>query len=120
MNILSVANKVKTPLALSGLVVIVLYLIVKQILSLNVFSNIGSSSTFILLQNILDKVFWLAVITIFLGIGSYIFSTVLSHKVASRSSNVELVDARVNPEQDGYEEVPTVKGTLIQPKKRGK
>lgn len=106
MNILTVANKVKTPLALSGLVIVVLYLIFKQILSLNVFSNIDSSSTFILLQNILGKVFWLAVITIVLGIGSYILSTVLSHKVASRSSNVELVDARISPEQDTYEEIP--------------
>ncbi len=69
VKLFGVAEKVKTPLALSGMVIVVLYLIFNKVLSLNVFANIGESNTFILLQSVLSKVFWIAIVAIVLGVG---------------------------------------------------
>src|SRR5262245_17379535 len=71
-KLFGIAEKIKTPLALAGLVVIVLYLLVKQVLALDVFSNIGGSGTLRVLENVLDSVFWLATIAVVLGVGSYV------------------------------------------------
>ena len=116
VKLLGVAEKVKTPLALSGLVIIVLYLIFKQVLSLNVFSNIGSSNTFVLLQNLLSMVFWLAILSIVLGVGSYILAMVLKHRIDPRSSNVQLIDSRLDPHDSPYDEVIVKEKRLVRPK----
>lgn len=120
IKIFGVAEKVKTPLALAGLVVIVLYLIFRQVLSLDVFSNIGASNTFALLQTVLSMLFWLAVTSILLGVSSYILSRVLKHQVEARTSNVQLLDARLDRQDSEYEEVPKKEGKIIRPKRRGK
>ncbi len=52
-ELMNVAVKVRTPLALAGLTIVVLYGIYKEVLSLNVFEKIGANATFILLQDIL-------------------------------------------------------------------
>jgi len=98
------AGKVKTPLILSGLVVSVLYGIYKQILSLDVFENIGANSTFVILQSMLEKVFWLALISIVLGVASYLTTFVLSRKQPAHKSNVSLIDASLDPHNSAYEQ----------------
>lgn len=118
VKLFGVAEKIKTPLALSGVVVIVLYLLFKQVLSLNVFSNIGSTNTFVLLQNILSMVFWLAVVTIVLGIGSYILAMVLKHQIDARASNVRLIDARLDQQDSHYEESGEDNRRQIRPKRQ--
>src|SRR6266700_3348376 len=70
-ELMNVAVKVRTPLALAGLTIVVLYGIYKEVLSLNVFEKIGANATFILLQDILDKLFWLALLALVLGVSSY-------------------------------------------------
>jgi hypothetical protein len=100
----AVASKIKTPLALSGLVVVVLYAIYKQILSLDVYERIGSESTFQFLQNILDKLFWLAIIAIILGVICYLLPIILSHKARPSSSNVSLIDASLDPKDSPYKQ----------------
>jgi hypothetical protein len=87
---LKIANKVKTPLSLAGITIIVLYAIYRQILSLDIFENIGQDSTFILLQNILDKLFWLALISILLGVFSYLVTIILNRKLRSHSPYVQI------------------------------
>ena len=117
-RVLAVAEKVKTPLSLSGVVVAVLYLIIRQILSLDLFSRIDSPSTFTLLQNLVDKLFWLAALALVLGVSSYILSTILARRVRQRESRVSLVDSRLDKRIGEYEE--TVNGTrrVIRPKKQ--
>jgi Na+/glutamate symporter len=103
-KLVAVASKVKTPLALSGLIVAVLYALYRQVLSLPVFENIGANPTFLLLENVLGKLFWLALIALILGVASYIVTVVLSHKMPSSSSNVTLVNTSNDPNDSSYEE----------------
>lgn len=103
-KLLSIASSLKTPFALAALVVAILYLIYRQVLSLGVFSNIGADPTFHLLQNVLDKLFWLALVAIILSLLSYIVTIVLRHKTPSRSSRVVLINASLDPRDSPYEQ----------------
>ncbi|OGO74867.1 MAG: hypothetical protein A3K45_03600 [Chloroflexi bacterium RIFOXYC12_FULL_59_14] len=101
---INLAGKIKTPLTLSGLVVVILYAVYRQVLSLNIFENIGANSTFVLLQNILDKIFWLALISILLGVASYLVTFILSRQAPRSSSSVSLIDASLDPHDSPYEQ----------------
>ncbi len=79
-KLFAVADRVKTPLALAGTVVIALYLIYRQVLSLSIFSNIGSQPTFLVIQSIIDKLFWLAILALVLGVGSYLAIALRGHR----------------------------------------
>ncbi len=103
-EIMKLAVKVRTPLALAGLTVVILYAIDKEILSLDVFEKIGGSGTLLLLQDILDKLFWLALVALVLGIASYVLTILLSYKSQSHSSNVKLIDASLDPHDSPYEQ----------------
>jgi hypothetical protein len=117
---LKIANKVKTPLSLAGITIIVLYAIYRQILSLDIFENIGQDSTFILLQNILDKLFWLALISILLGVFSYLVTIILNRKLRSHSSRVTLIDASLDPKDSPYVQIEEEGKKKIKPKKFNK
>jgi hypothetical protein len=67
-----VLDRVKTPLTLGGLVVIVLYGIYSQILKLNIFPQLPAASAFIIIRDIIGYLFWLAVLAVVLGVGSYL------------------------------------------------
>src|SRR2546421_6650090 len=92
-GIINLAAKVRTPLSLVGLIIVVLYLIYKQVLSLNVFEKVGSNGTFLILEDILDKLFWLALVSLVLGVASYLITILLNHRNQPRSSKVVLIDA---------------------------
>ncbi len=68
----SVLDRVKTPLTLGGLVVIVLYGIYSQVLKLNIFPQLPAASAFIIIRDIIGYLFWLAVLAVILGVGSYL------------------------------------------------
>jgi len=78
MDILAKAGEIlertKTPLALAGLVILVLYALYNKILGLNIFSNIGAEGTSKLIGQITDYVFWLAILAVVLGAGGYLLS----------------------------------------------
>jgi len=102
--LLKLALKIRTPLALAGLVIIIFYAIYKEVLSLNIFSNVGANSTFLIIENIIDKVFWLAVLALVLGVISYLFTYLLSYKSKSLSSNVSLIDASLDRRRSPYQQ----------------
>lgn len=104
-RIIRLAGNVKTPLVLSGLVAVILYLIYRQILSMNIFDNIGGQSTSSIVQNIIEKMFILAIVSLLLGVASYILTLLLSRKIVSKSSKVELIDASLDPGDSQYEQV---------------
>lgn len=85
----AVVGAIRTPLALAGLIAIVLYVIYQQVLALPVFENIGANPTFLLLQNVIDKLFWLAIVALVLGVGSYIFIAALHRIDSKRTSEIE-------------------------------
>ena len=90
-NILSVATRIKKPLSLASLVIIVLYLITKHILSLEIFSNINEEKTYLLLTDIFDKIFWLAIIALFLGIVGYILSYYFKNKSSTKKADKKTI-----------------------------
>src|SRR5438067_2551359 len=94
--LLNLAVKIRTPLALAGLVIVIFYAIYKEILSLNIFEKVGGTSTFLIIENIIDKVFWLAIVALVLGVLSYLFTYFLSYKNKPLSSNVSLIDASLD------------------------
>jgi hypothetical protein len=103
-KVVGIARRVRTPLSLSGITVAVLYAIYRQVLSLNVFENIGANPTFLLLQNVLDKLFWLALVAIVLGVASYLITVFLSHRRQSLSSDVVMINASLDPHDSPYKE----------------
>ena len=103
-KLVGITKRVRTPLALSGVIVAVLYAIYRQVLSLNVFESIGSNPTFLLLQNVLNKLFWLALVSIVLGVASYLVTALASHKNRPLSSGVTLINASLDPHDSPYEE----------------
>jgi len=119
-KLFKVVEQVKTPLSLAGAVLIVFYLLLQQVLNLRVFENIGSSSTAILLHEIVQYLFWLALISILLGVASYVVAIILNHQLRSRESDVQLIDARLDPQTSNYEEHEQNGVSSIRPSKRKK
>lgn len=71
-KLVAALDRVKTPLTLGGLVVIVLYELYSQILGLKIFGQLPPNSTFVLVRDIVGYLFWLAVLAVVLGVGSYL------------------------------------------------
>ncbi len=115
-KILLVTTKIKTPLSIAGLVIIFLYLVAKQILSLKIFSELGQKNSFIILSDILNKFFWIAVIALFLGVIGYIAALLFKRQLTSHKSNIKLIDARNDESMSDYKETENVdKSKTIKP-----
>ena len=72
-KIATVLDRIKTPLTLGGLVVVVLYGLYSQILKLPGFAAaLPSGAAAQLLQDIIRYLFWLAILAVVLGVGSYL------------------------------------------------
>ena len=97
------ASKVKTPLLLAGLVTIIFYAIFRQVLSLDIFDNIGANNTFAVIQNVLDRIFFLALVAIVLGVASYLITFSLDKIKPSNVSHTGSSDSY--PTSDRSEEV---------------
>ena len=70
----NIIERVRTPLALAGLMVVLLYALYSQILKMDVFSKVSSRSTFVLIDRILLYVFILAILAVVLGGFGYFLS----------------------------------------------
>lgn len=92
----SIATKIRNPLGLCGLVVVVLYALYRQVLSMDIFSRVGETSTVKLVGDILDRLFWLAMTALLLAVVSHIVALALNAR-AHRHAKIELVDAHLTP-----------------------
>ena len=104
-KLMNVAVKVRTPLSLAGLMLVVLYGIYKEVLSLPVFEKIDGNSTFLLLQNILNKIFWLALLALILGVLSYVFTIFLAHRRQTLPSHISHNEANLDSQDSQYEQI---------------
>lgn len=93
--------KIRSSLTISGLSVIVFYLLYEKILTLGIFSNLGENSTAFIISNILNKVFYFALIALVVGVGSHIYLSIQNKK---RKSDVILVDAALDPRSKKHSE----------------
>jgi hypothetical protein len=76
-NILEIASKVSTPLGLGGLIVGALFLIFRQILSMNIFPQLSRQLGGNILIKIINSFLILALVAIVLGFTSYILPTAM-------------------------------------------
>lgn len=86
-KMVGVLDRMKTPLTLGGLVVIVLYGLYSQVLALKIFGQLPPNSTFLLVRDIVGYLFWLAVLAVVLGVGSYLAVHFGRQPVASADPN---------------------------------
>jgi hypothetical protein len=93
--------KIRSPLTIGGLSVTVFYLLYEKILQLGIFSNLGEDSTAFIISNILNKVFYFALIALFIGVGSHIYLSIQNRK---GRSEVTIVDAALDPTSKKYTE----------------
>ncbi len=70
-KLFEIAAKITKPVSLAAAIAIILYVIYKAVLSLPVFSALGERGTFVLLNAITEKVFYLALAALVLGIASF-------------------------------------------------
>lgn len=83
-NIPAILNRIRTPLTLGGLAVIVLYGLYSQILNLGIFPQLEQDDTAKLINNMMGYVFWLALIAVILGGLSYLMTRSTPPKIAAR------------------------------------
>ena len=66
----AIGGRIRTPLVLAGLVVLVLYALYRQILSLAIFTTLSQEGTFRVVDLLIRVLFWLALLAIVLGVAS--------------------------------------------------
>jgi hypothetical protein len=108
-RLVAIATRVQTPLALAGLIVIVLYAIFSQILRLDIFANVGGNGTLQLVSDVLQKLFILAIVSLCLGVASYLLGLYLRSRLPEKASNLTLIDERLDTDSSDY--VDTEPGT---------
>lgn len=114
IQLLSIANRIKTPISIISLVVIILYLIFKQILELDIFTKVGEKNTYLLLDNILNKIFWFAIIVLVFGVLLYILSYTLKNKNKTMlKSNVKLLSSTNDSKMSDHKQTIDSKGKKI-------
>src|SRR5437867_2779648 len=92
----SILEQIRGPLSIVALSFLVLYEIYLRVLKLRVFQPIGPKRTLSMLTTVLSRLFWLAVIALVLGLGSYIASLYINRQPAKLTSSARLLDARVD------------------------
>lgn len=93
----SVLDKVKTPLSLAGLTVLVLYGLYSQVLGLEIFSQLDQTRTSEVLDSIVRGVFILALVAMVLGVSSYLLAPILHRRARTLESKLRIVDLREDP-----------------------
>jgi len=89
--------RVKTPLSLAALMLVILYALISQVLKMQVFSGIDGQSTYRLLSRVLDIMLYLGMTCVILAGACYIVVAMLQRRdSARRRSAVELVDMFVD------------------------
>jgi hypothetical protein len=80
-QILKFLDKIKTPLSISGLALMILYLIVKGVLNMDIYEKIGADNTYLVVERIIKYIFFIALLSIVLGVFSYIILRLPKKKV---------------------------------------
>jgi hypothetical protein len=80
-RLLEIASNVSTPLALSGLIAAIFFLVLRQIVAKNIFPQLTSAVGGKLLKLIVERLFVLALIAMVLGFAGYIVTTAFPKEV---------------------------------------
>jgi hypothetical protein len=121
-RLFSIATKVATPISLASLGVIAIYLIYRSIIGLHIFGDLTGDQTIEVVNNVANKIFYLAIVLSVLSIPSYLYvkrlavggqqieprsitGNVLSeigHPVTGAIVFVEGVDRRKHTDENGW------------------
>ncbi|WP_027934890.1 hypothetical protein [Amycolatopsis thermoflava] len=93
-----IIGQLKTPLTLAGLAVVILYLLYQQVLNLSVLSPLQGNDTFTLVDSIVSKVFWLAVVAVVFGFAGFVLTALLPRRTRPKQAVVSLVGTSLDPE----------------------
>lgn len=74
-EIIRIAAGISTPIALAGLFAAILFLVIRIILSLNIFANVGKAGTIKIILWIITGLFILSFVTAGLGFAGYVIKT---------------------------------------------
>ncbi|NIH87973.1 hypothetical protein [Amycolatopsis granulosa] len=96
-SLVRVAGRLRTPLTLAGLTALILYLIYEQVLGLPVLTPLQSSDTFAVVDSIVSKVFWLAVLAVVLGFAGFVLTALVRLRPPLKRSAVSLVSTSLDP-----------------------
>lgn len=114
IQILSIANKVKTPISLVSLAIIILYLILKQILDMDIYTKVGEENTRLLIENVLSKIFWFAIIALAVGVLLYILSfTLKKQNNPTLDSDVKLISSSIDSKMSAHNQIIDSDGKII-------
>ena len=86
-KILTIVIKMRNLFLAAGIVLLILYLILKHLLSADVFLKADNNDTIHMLRDILHKTIWVSTLALGLGIGGYIISFVLKHGILKKRVN---------------------------------
>jgi hypothetical protein len=97
-SLANLVRKVRTPLTLAGFCLLVLYLVLKQVLSLPAFKTaLNGAAVYALLDKIITYMFVTSIIALVGGLGSYVLSQILPRP---RTSKLIVGKAIIVHEQD--------------------
>jgi len=74
IKLFEIASNIATPISLASIVIITLYFIYQIVLNLKIFSKLKEKNTFSIINSIINKFFYLSLITMILGIISYVYN----------------------------------------------
>jgi p-aminobenzoyl-glutamate transporter AbgT len=74
----SLLERVKTPLSLGGLALLIFYGVLSKMLSLKIWASLHESNTLVLLSRILNYTFIIALICVILGVASFLVTRLVN------------------------------------------
>jgi hypothetical protein len=84
---------------------IVLYAVARQVLQMNIFANVGGSGTLQIVDGLLQKTFVLAITALCLAVLAYVANLFVRHRLPSKKSRVELIDATLDRSSSEYKSI---------------
>src|SRR5262249_33829932 len=89
-SIFEIASKVSTPLGLGGLIAAIVFFIFREILSKNFLPTLSRGASGAIIQNIVNKLFYLAVLALCLGFIGYVMTAIGGSRPSPDSVTVSL------------------------------
>jgi len=114
----TIFTKIRTPLSLAGLVILVLYAVYRQILSLKIFPTLSETSASVLLNGLVTGLFWLALVAIVLGVVSHFLSVFFKPNWQGKETWSWLINSYCLRTSRGVAALPTAKGRQIDDRSR--
>jgi hypothetical protein len=90
-RLFNIAARIVKPISLVSLIVIVVYLLYKLILGLDIFSDLAEDSSLLVITSIIDKVFYLALVTLILGIVAYLFTKFIDRSENTKPNQISII-----------------------------